>query len=237
MRNNFFCILLIIIFNIFVYSKVNSAEQFNFNITEVEIQDNGNIYKGLKRGTITTNDGIIINADKFSYNKSLNILNANGNVQIEDSVNKFIIFSNEITYLRNKDIIFTKGNSKAINLKDNSTIQAEEFEYVKFQNILNASNNVIIEDDIKDYKIFADDITYLRNEEKVFTKGMTKAFFQSRYEFKSQDVIFLKNEMELSSNKKTTIIEKQSQLYNLDKFRYLISREVLKGEKILVTTN
>ena len=237
MRNNIFCILLIIFFNILVHSKVNSADQFNFNITEIEIQDNGNIYKGLKRGTITTNDGITINADKFNYNKSLNILNAKGNVQIEDSVNKYKIFSNEITYLRNENIIFTKGNSKAINLKDNSIIKAEEFEYVKFQNILNASNNVIIEDNIKDYKIFADDITYLRNEEKVFTKGVTKAFFQSTYEFKSQDVIFLKNEMELSSNKKTTIIEKKSQLYNLDKFKYLINDEILKGEKILVTTN
>ena len=60
-------------------------------------------------------------------------------MQIKDSVNKFKIFSNEITYLRNKNIIFTKGDSKAINLKDNSTILAEEFEYVKFQNILNAN--------------------------------------------------------------------------------------------------
>ena len=237
MRNNIFCILSLIIFNIFVFTKVNSADQFNFNITEVEIQDNGNIYKGLKRGTVTTNDGITINADKFNYNKSLNILNANGNVQIEDSVNKYKIYSDEITYLRNKNIIFTKGNSKAFNLKDSSTIEAEEFEYIKLKNILNASNNVVIEDNIKDYKIFANNITYFRNEERVSTKGETKAYFQSRYEFKSQDVIFLKNQMELSSNKKTTIIEKKSQLYNLNKFKYLINEEILRGEKILVITN
>ena len=37
------------------------------------INEKGNIYKGLKRGTITSENGIIIDADTFEYNKVANI--------------------------------------------------------------------------------------------------------------------------------------------------------------------
>ena len=38
--------------------SVNSAEQFNFDITEIEILQNGDVIKGIKKGTINTSDGI-----------------------------------------------------------------------------------------------------------------------------------------------------------------------------------
>ena len=37
------------------------------------------------------NDGKIITADKFQYNKNENILNANGNVKVEDKVQNYLI--------------------------------------------------------------------------------------------------------------------------------------------------
>ena len=48
----------------FVFEKVYS-EQFKFDVTEIEIINEGSIYKGLKRGVIETDDGIIIIADTF----------------------------------------------------------------------------------------------------------------------------------------------------------------------------
>ena len=36
-----------------------------------------------------TDDGIIIKADNFEYDKSLNILNANGKVKVNDKVNNY----------------------------------------------------------------------------------------------------------------------------------------------------
>ena len=69
-------LFLIIIFFLFSIN-VNSAEQFNFNVTEIEITNNGNIIKGLKRGKVTTNDGIELNANEFEYNKNTNILRLN----------------------------------------------------------------------------------------------------------------------------------------------------------------
>ena len=44
-------------------------EQFNFDVTEIEILEKGNKVKGLNRGRVTTNDGIILDADTFVYEK------------------------------------------------------------------------------------------------------------------------------------------------------------------------
>ena len=52
----------------------NSQEQFNFDVTQIDILENGNKFIGTKRGTITSNDGIVIEANKFEYNKKSNIL-------------------------------------------------------------------------------------------------------------------------------------------------------------------
>ena len=81
-------IIIIILSNIF-FLKSYSEIQFNFDVTNIEILQNGNIYKGTKRGEFTTNNGIIINADLFEYDKSLNILNAKGNVKIEDTIENY----------------------------------------------------------------------------------------------------------------------------------------------------
>ena len=92
MKNKFFIILTIIfVFNI---STLNLAftQQFNFDITEVEILDNGNLFKGLKRGVVETDNGIKINANTFIYNKLTNILEAEGEVRIEDEFNNYLIF-------------------------------------------------------------------------------------------------------------------------------------------------
>ena len=79
-------------------------------MTEAEILDDGNIFKGTKGGTATSNEGLTISADNFEYNKKINILNASGNVKIEDSANDQIIFSEKIIYIKiYEEKIITKG--------------------------------------------------------------------------------------------------------------------------------
>ena len=101
MINSFFRSLIISILLSLINLNAFGQDQFNFNITEVEILESGNIYNGYKRGTITTNDGLIITADRFKYNKTLNILNTYGNVLIFDKVKNSSIFSQKATYIKN----------------------------------------------------------------------------------------------------------------------------------------
>ena len=91
MKNNFFLIFLISLFILFINFSAFTTEQFNFDVTELSITENGNKFKGFKKGTVTTNNGVIINAEEFEYDKNSNILNAKGNVKVIDSLKDFTI--------------------------------------------------------------------------------------------------------------------------------------------------
>jgi len=136
MKNNLITLSLSVIFIFLVNFSSNAYEQFNFDITEIEIVENGNRFIGKKRGKITTNDGIVIDGDTFNYDKKNNIINVLG--------------------------------------------------------------NVILKDNLKDYTLKTEGITYFKNEEKIITKDLTKIIVKSKYTFRSENVEFLRNENKFS---------------------------------------
>ena len=231
---NKFKILIFILF-IFQFNILQAQDQFNFDVTEIEIKENGNKFFGLKRGKITTDSGLVINADKFIYDKILNILDAHGNVKIIDKLNNYTIYTNKITYLKNDEIIFTKGDSKAVN--DNTVILAQEFKYLKKTNLLIAKNKVTIDDPDEDIVIFSQEITYDQNKNVIFTEGFTEARVQNKYNFYSKNVFYNKQNAELSSKKKTQVLDDKYNLYELDKFNYSKKEFLLKGENVKIKTN
>ena len=231
---NKFKILIFIIF-IFQSNILLAQDQFNFDVTEIEIKENGNKFFGLKRGTITTDSGLVINADRFIYDKILNTLDAQGNVKIIDKFNNYTIYTNKITYLKNDEIIFTKGDSKAVN--DNTVILAQEFKYLKKTNLLIAKNKVTIDDPDEDIVIFSQEITYDQNKNVIFTEGFTEARVQNKYNFYSKNVFYNKQNAELSSKKKTQVLDDKYNLYELDKFNYSKKEFLLKGENVKIKTN
>ena len=236
MKNKFLTILLFLFLSKMFFFNVNSAEQFNFNVTEIEVLQNGDIIKGLKKGIVNTNDGIIITADTFVYEKLLNILTAKGNVEIEDTNRNLKIYSENVIYNKNEEIITTNKNSKAIYEK-NKFIFADSFEFIRNENILNANGNVEIKDSLKSYIITGENFTYYKENEKIITKGRTEAFLQSKYKITSSDIVFLIKEDNLSSIKKTKIEDNNSQVYFTENFNYSINEEIFKGEKVLIITN
>ena len=56
---------------------------------------------------------------------------------------------------------------------------------------------VKLEDNINDYVIFADKITYFKNKEEIFTDGKTKAIIEKKYQFESNNTKFFKIEERL----------------------------------------
>ena len=74
-----------ILFCFFLLSKsVDAKEPFVFNVTEIEILENGNQIYGYKGGTAISEDGSTITAENFFYNKLTNILETSGNVKYVD---------------------------------------------------------------------------------------------------------------------------------------------------------
>ena len=295
MINKLLYIFLILILNIMTSFSIYAAEVFNFDVTEVEIIEEGNKFLGKNGGTATSGDGtvikannfeydklkniliaigdveiddkkeniiitsqkvtyfknkefifsegqsqaisegIIINADNFEYNKITNVMDANGDVKIDNKSENYLIYTNNATYLKNEELFLTKGQSQAIN--EGIIIDADNFEYNKITNVINANGDVKIKDSINDYLILANDATYYKNLEKIITNGDTEAFIQSRYIINSKDVTYLHNDKILSSQHKSKIKDQDSQVYFAEKFNYSINEEIIKGEKLLIITN
>ncbi len=235
MKNKFLTFL-ILFFLILSCLKSTAEQQFTFEVTEIEILNDGNLFKGNKRGKIISNDGTLIKADNFSYDKITNILKANGNVIIEDVINQYEIFTDEIKYFKNQNIIITKGNSKAIDNK-NKIITSNIFEYDRQNNIINAKDNVIIEDEINKYTLFTDNITYKKDISEIYTNGSTKLVVESIYNIESKNVILDEKKKILKSKFKTQIKDNNSQIYNIENFKYFINNRILQGENITIITN
>jgi LPS-assembly protein len=189
-----------------------------------------------KNSKATYGDGQVIYANSFEYDKNTNILKASGNVKMEDAVEDYTIFAEEATYFKNDERILTKKNSKAT-YGDGQVIYANSFEYDKDTNILKASGNVKMEDAVEDYTIFAEEATYFKNDERIFTKGKTKSLVHSKYEIQSKNIKFLINENILSSKEKTIVKDNKLNVYNLDEFKYLINKEELRGNNVVAVTN
>ena len=236
MRNKLLITYIISFFFIFINFKAFSDQQFNFEITEIEILEEGNLFKGNKRGKIVSDNGILIKANNFTYNKSKNILNANGKVIIEDLINKYQIFSDEIKYFKNQDLIITNGNSKAID-DNKKIITSKIFEYDRQNNIINAKDNVTIEDELNKYKLFTNDITYKRNFSEIISNGNTNLIVENKYNIKSKNVTFYEKEKIIKSKYKTQIKDNNSKLYNIENFSYSINNQIIKGENITIVTN
>ncbi len=235
MINKIYIIIFLTLFNFSLIENVKADEQFNFDVTEIEILENGNLFRGIKRGTITSNTGIIINANYFEYNKPLNQLKAEGDVRVIDSKNNYEIISDNILYLKDQETIEARGNSKAINRE--MTIFGEIFEYNKNTNILKAKRQVKIFDQVDNISIFSEDVTYKQNQELIISNGKTTSEINQKYKFVSEDVLFSRNNMMLSSKNKTKIKDDNRNHYSLNKFTYSITNKKLKAENLLITTN
>ncbi len=232
MRNKFKSSIFIFIIFFFVFKNTNANEPFIFDVTEIEILENGNQIKGYKGGIATSQDGTTISAENFYYNKLTNILETLGDVKYFDKKKNITITSDKAIYLKNEEKIFTTGNSKAVS--ENNTITASSLEYDKVNNIFKAKKDAIVNDLKKDTTIYADEIIYLKNEEKIFTEGQTKALIEKKYKFYSKNVSYFRNIGNLFSQEKSSIEDNNGNIYKLDNFSYNTNDELLKGTKVEV---
>ena len=232
MKNNFFKLIICSLINIFIFNSLYAEDEFKFNITEIEITENGELILGSKGGKAVTADGFEIIAENFIYNKLTNILDIYGDVKLISKEDDVIIFSDKATYLKNDEIIFTKGNSKAVN--DIYEITATNFKFKKKINVLEAEQNVEFIDKKDNTLIFSDKATYLKNDEIIFTEGSTKALVDNKYKFESKDVNYSKKIQQLNSTNKSIIKDENGNTYKVDNFTYQIDKKLLKAQNVNV---
>ncbi len=189
-------VFILIILNLVTLS-VHSNDQVTFDVSELEILDGGNKIIGKNRGTITTDNGISIEANKFEFDKTKNILKAQGNIIIKDKVNDLNFFSQDIVYLKNKERIDIKGKSKAL-IDKNYEFEIENVSIIRNDmkirsdiggSILDNKNHTKYEIGKFDYSL-KDKIL---KGEKIFINVKYNLPFSDKYFFKSA-IFDLKNQ-------------------------------------------
>ncbi|MDC0330738.1 organic solvent tolerance protein [Candidatus Pelagibacter sp.] len=144
MKNKFTTFFLVIMFSLCNLGQV-LGEEFIFEVSDLEIIDNGNIYKGNNRGTIRTDNHLKLISDNFKYLKKTNRLEASGNVQLFDLNNNITINAEKIFYFKDEEKIFTLGKTL---IKISNKYDIEGFDLIFFKNkmILSSKKNAIITD-------------------------------------------------------------------------------------------
>ena len=234
MKSKFIYFFLIFFYFLISFENINANEPFIFDVTEIEILENGDQINGYKGGTAISEDGSKIIAENFFYNQLTNILEAIGDVKYVNDIENVTITADKMIYFKNNEKVYTIGNSKAYN--DNNSISALNLEYDKINNKFIAKKKVVITDSEKNTTIYTDKATYLKNEEKIFSEGKTKALIEKKYIFNSKDVTYLRNTEKLFSEEKSIIDDDNGNNYRLDNFIYNIDEELLKGKNVHVIT-
>ena len=186
--SNKIIIIFIIFFN-FISFKVYGDDQINFDVTEIEILDEGNKIIGKNRGTITTNNGIIIDADNFEFNKITNILKAQGNVKIKDQTNDFDFFAQNILYNKNDEKIEVKGKSEAL-INSNYKFETENAMILVDEKVISSEIGATILDTINQDRYKIGKFNYSLNKdvlkgEEIFINTKFNQPFSDKYYFKS----------------------------------------------------
>ena len=146
MKNKFIKILFIFVISI-NFLDFASSEEFTFEVSEVEIKENGNIYRGIKKGKITTDNNIEIISNNFEYLKNINRLEANGSVQLTDFKNDIKINAEKIFYLKDYNKISTLGET-LIKVSEKYTITGHDLTLLNDKMILSSNKQVVINDNL-----------------------------------------------------------------------------------------
>jgi len=147
------------------------SEEFNFEGNEIQILNNGNRLISDNGIKITSDDNVEITADEFDYDKLKSVLLLNGNIIINDIVNKTIIKTNKIKYLKKIEKIITYGETK-INVNDNYFISSSDIIFYRNEEKITSDKLTSVNDKYKN-SFTAKEFLFLLNSENIKAKNVT----------------------------------------------------------------
>ena len=162
MKNKFIITFFLILLNLHS-SKIVLAEEFIFEISNIEITDNGNIYKGKNRGKIITDTQLELVSDNFEYIKKTNQLKAEGRVQLFDLMNNISINAETILYFKDKNKISSIGKT-LIKISNDYTIEGYDLTLLTDKMLLSSNKSTTIKNnELNEYTL--EKFQYFINQE------------------------------------------------------------------------
>tara|TARA_B100000787_G_scaffold161530_1_gene141430 strand:+ start:2830 stop:5304 length:2475 start_codon:yes stop_codon:yes gene_type:complete len=139
--------------------------------------------------------------------------------------------------ITNDGNLYNGRNGGVVTTNDGLKVISDSFQYNKITNELEAFGNVELYDEKKNMTILTNKITYLKNEEKIFTHGKTEININNEYNIFGKDFFLFRKTMYLSSKNESSVKDiLLNNFYILDNFTYSINEKILKGNDVIVTT-
>ena len=149
---------------------------------------------------------------------------------------EFNFQTSEIIFLENGNLIKAKNGSQ-VSTNDGVLINSNEFEYDKIKNILTATGDVHIVDDINELTLKASKITYDKNNDIITTDQKTIILVKNQYTINSKNIIFNRKKKEVTSENKTEITDHLDNIFYLDTFKYWIIKKLLNANNVKLITS
>ncbi len=119
----------------FLININSSSEEIQFDASNMDIKNEGNLITAYDSKLKLPNKQIFISSKKANYYKLNNFLTFENDVYFKDEVKNIIIESNKIDYDRNKDLIYSSGNTK-ININKKYFIKSKNIFFDRKLNII-----------------------------------------------------------------------------------------------------
>ena len=127
MKDKILILFLSLIFKILFITNT-LGEEIKFEANVIEFLDKDKKIIAEKNVKIFSNTGVVINADKMVYNKEIGIINAEGEIIIENNDNDIKIYGDKLIYDQNLNKLKVSKNVE-IKILDDYTLETELINY------------------------------------------------------------------------------------------------------------
>ena len=193
MKDKILILFLSLIFKILFITNTLS-EEIKFEANVIEFLDKDKKIIAEKNVKIFSNTGVVINADKMDYNKEIGIINAEGEIIIENNDNDIKIYGDKLIYDQNLNKLKVSKNVE-IKILDDYTLETELIDYdiVKKEIVIETIANIF---DNLGNKITANQ-TIFSMKNKLLKINNTKMFdvLKNEYHFDTAIVNFSSQEI------------------------------------------
>ena len=141
--------------------------------------------------------------------------------------------ANSIELKDNDKRIIAKNNVKIFNEKE--VIYADEMDYNKLNQIITAKGNIRIENLEGNIKVFSDELTYIKNEEKIILNKNVKIDFGKKLTFNTDKIIYDKIKKQILINNFSNFTDNFGNKIISKSSKYLFNQKLLKINSVEMT--
>ena len=126
--------------------------------------------------------------------------------------------------------IIAKKNVKIYN--EGETIYADEMDYDKSKQIIKAKGNIIIDNLNENIKIYSEELTYLKNIEKITLSKNVKIKFEEKFLFNTNKVVYDKLSDEIIVDSVSSFEDLIGNKISSNNSKYLLKEKLLKMNRV-----